>query len=706
MAILGQIRQRSFFLILVIGMALFAFVISGVFTNNAGNNNPTGPIALINDEEVDVDLFRFNVDQAERTYNYSRLQAVSLVWDQTIRNSILNQEFDILGIDAGKAQLEQIISSNDSFLNDTRFLNESGFFDFGLFTNFLVDLRTNNPESYENWKLQEQKIISIAKERIYLDLIKSSAGFTEVEGKAAYHIENDKISIEYLQLPFNIIEDSLVFVSDNEIKKYISDNSDQYKRDETRSLRFVFFPEVATDQDISDQRNELELIINDRIEYNDVSKLTDTIVGFKNTFDILDFVDQYSAIPFDSVYQPKGSLSSEYAEIIFNLKTGDVFGPYKDGDNLKLTRFMDRKKGGSLRASHLLIAYKGATGSTNQVTRSKEQAKQKAKKLYSQIRNNPNIFENLVRENSDGPSKSLGGDLGFFQEGYMAKEFFNFVNKNRIGKVGLVETEFGFHIIKITDKEDIVLTANIIQPIIPSENTANSVFKTATTFEMEAIQSNPEKFKSIAEDKKNEVQEVMYVNALDENLPGLFEQRPIVQWAFDDETELGDIRKFSISSGGYAVVQLTKIRDDGIAQIEEVRFEISERLKNQKKAELIEKKYKNFKNLELLSEASNQEIQSASALTQINAVIAGAGQEPYIIGAAFALDINQTSELITGQNGLYMIRLLNKDLAIDLANYSAYSNTLKNAENNRINTAIYDALKSSASIEDNRSLYY
>ena len=110
MAILGKIRQRSIFLILVIGMALFAFVISGVFDGNSANNGPTDPIAVVNDEEIDLTFFRQMVEQTERTYNYSTLQSVNLVWNQALRNTIFNQEFEKLGIDAGKDQLEQIIS--------------------------------------------------------------------------------------------------------------------------------------------------------------------------------------------------------------------------------------------------------------------------------------------------------------------------------------------------------------------------------------------------------------------------------------------------------------------------------------------------------------------------------------------------------------------------------------------------------------------
>src|SRR6056300_1394115 len=163
MAVLGKIRQRSIFLILVIWMALFAFVISGVFDGNSSNAGPTDPIGIINDDEVEVALFRQLVEQTERSYNYSTLQSVNLVWNQALRNTIFDQQFEKLGIDAGKDQLEQIISSDEAVINNPSFQNEAGFFDFGIFTDYISQLKSSNPTAYENWKLQEQSIIGIAK---------------------------------------------------------------------------------------------------------------------------------------------------------------------------------------------------------------------------------------------------------------------------------------------------------------------------------------------------------------------------------------------------------------------------------------------------------------------------------------------------------------------------------------------------------------
>ena len=706
MALLGQIRERSIFLIIVIGMALFAFVISGVFTSDGGGGSISEPIAKVNDVEIDLDLFRFNVEQTERNYNFSTLKSVDAVWNQTIRNAVLENQYKILGIDAGIAQLEEIISSNDAFLNDQRFLNESGFFDFGLFTNFIISMKTNNPEGYENWKAQESQLISMAKQNIYLGLVRSSATFSDFEGKFAYHTENDNVSIEYVQIPYSLISDSMVSVSDNEIKKYITQNPDKFKRNETRSIDYVLFDETPTEEDILEQRNSLEKLIGNRIEYNDVSKLTDTILGLKNTNDISGFVSQHSNIPFDSIYKSKGELISEYSEILFNLNENKVFGPYIEGKNIKISKMIDQKKDGSIRASHILISYKESLGASNLILRSKEEAKQKAFEILRQIRRNPKIFNEAASKNSDGPSKDKGGDLGFFQEGFMEKSFFDFVNNNKVGKTGVVETKYGYHVIKITDKEDVVLLANVVQELIPSEYTSNQIFKNATDFEIQALKSNREDFESIAENLALNYKQVDYLNILDEQIPGLGEQRQIIKWSFSDNSEEGDIKKFNLSSGGYAVVKISKIRDTKIAEFDEIKQEVRSKLVIQKKSDLLLKKYKSIKSIEELSKKSNQEIQTASALNQKNSVLSGSGQEPYIIGASFALKENEESNLLVGNKGLYKIKVTGKETAPDLASYLAYRNSLRTNENIRINSEIFNALKMSSEIEDNRHLYY
>ena len=704
MAILGKIRQRSIFLILVIGMALFAFVISGVFDGSASNTGPTDPIALINDEEVELDFFRQMVEQTERSYSYSTLQSVNLVWNQALRNTVFDQQFEKLGIDAGRDQLEQIISSDDNLINNPNFQNEAGFFDFGIFTDYISQLKSSNPNAYENWKLQEQSIIGIAKQRIYLDLIMASAGMTEAEAKANYHLENDNVTIQYVQIPFDVIPDSLVEVTDAEIKKYIQEHKEEFKRVETRNIQYVAFDESPTEDDLATIRLRLDGLKSQRIAYNDVSKLTDTLEGFKETRNVADFVDQYSEVSFDSVYKPRGEYNNEYADILFGLDQGEVFGPYRDGNTFKISRLLDRKKNASIRASHILISYEGATRANPEITRSKEEAKKEANRVYRLARRASSDFEALAFEYSDGPTKTRGGDLGFFQEGEMATEFFNFVNTNKVNRVGLVETEFGFHIIKVIDKDDLALIADVVAQAVPSDDTSNEIFRMATQFEMD---SNEQKdFLGIAEKGNYQVRPVQQIAVLEENLPGLPRQRNIVRWAFEKDTKIGDIRRFSLTQGGYAVVQLTAKVKEGIASVEEVGAEVRKILVENKKAALIKKRYADKTTLEALAEAEDLTIETASAVNQKNPTIVGAGNEPKVVGTAFAMNEGELSDLIQGDKGVYKILLNQKSVVEDLEDYSEYSKQIQENASITLMENIFAALESVADIEDNRSLYY
>jgi len=703
MAILGKIRQRSIFLILVIGLALFAFVISGAFGNGSGDAGPNEPIGIINGEEIPLENFRLLVDQTERTYGYTTLQAVDVVWNQYLRNKLFQTEFDILGIDAGKDQIEQVVSSTESIITDSRFINEAGFFDFGLFADFIAQMRDTNPQAYETWKRQEANIIASARESIYFDLIQSSTGVTQREAKIQYHLEADNVDLNYVQIPFSSVPDSLFEVRESEINAYIKENAAKYERDASRSLQYVAFLEQATEEDETIIRNSLEGLADDRIEYNDVSKLTDTIEGFKTTKNLTEFIDRYSEESFDSIYIPKGRLPSEYAEIIYNLEVGEIFGPYKDINTLKISKLLDRKEDGNIRASHILIAYKGAERANETVTRTKEEAKALANDLYRQVRRSPDKINVLAISNSDGPSRSTAGDLGFFQEGGMTPEFFEFADKNRVGSVGLVETPFGFHVVKVTDKQDLVLLANVSREIVPSEKTSNRVFREATQFEMDA---GKEDFSAVAERDSYTLRNVDNVYALDENLPGLPQQRSIVQWAFSDDTAVGDIKRFSLSYGGYAIVQVTAARPEGLASAKEVAVEATQAILKEKKAKMILEDNSGEGSLEDLAAKNGVEVVNALAVNQKSGTLVGAGYEPYVVGAAFGLGEGGVSKLIKGNRGVYKLQVSAKKVAEDLEDYSVYAKQLSDRNLEFIAPAIIKALESSGEVVDNRSLYY
>jgi len=97
---------------------------------------------------------------------------------------------------------------------------------------------------------------------------------------------------------------------------------------------------------------------------------------------------------------------------------------------------------------------------------------------------------------------------------------------------------------------------------------------------------------------------------------------------------------------------------------------------------------------------------NATALTVKSPTIPGAGREPAIVGAAYAMSEGETSGLIEGETGVFLVMVTKKDVAAILDNYSTYANTLKSSSANRVNTAVLDALKEASEIEDNRAAFY
>ena len=595
MALLGQIRKRSIFLIIVIGMALFAFVISGVFTSNGGFG-ANEPIGEINGEEIDYETFNMMVEQAQVSYGLNVLNAVNLAWEQGIKNQALLQELDKLGIDAGKNQLEQIISTDQSIVLNPLFQNEIGLFDFAKFSSYISQLRSTNPNLYNQWRFQEQNIISLAKQKIYFDLIKSSVIHTDVESNIQYHLENDKVNIEYLRIPYDIIPDSIIQIKDSEILSYMKNNRDNYEKGEFRKVEYVFIPDIASSLDENNLRSDLEQLRDGFSQLNAVSNTIEDIVGFKDVKDYSEFIEIYSDVSWDSIYQTQQDIKGDFSDILFGLRKGEVFGPYKDGNTFKISRMIDKKRDGNL-------------------------------------------------------------------------------NK--------------------------VLIADVVKEIIPSNESSNNNYRKASQAEFDANNDLPLN----SSDSSLFVDSFESFENFDSGLPGIINSRQVIKWLYEDQTREGNVKRFSLTEG-YLVAKALSFNKKSLPNVNEVRDEVSNILLKEKKLDFFEKKYKGSYDIELISKDYEIELERATAVTQNDPILVGAGNEPYIIGSSFSLDVNETSKILKGNNGIYLVRLLSKEIADDISIGEAISNSMSDREIERISTLIPEVLESKAEIVDNRSLYY
>lgn len=676
MAVLSKIRQRSLLLIVVIGFCLLAFVV-GDLINSGGFKQTSKYVGSINGEDISYEDFRAKVDAAEKSGQGTSIQAVNRVWEQEVSIALLQEQFEKLGIRVGENQIMDALKQSQDIGQNPQFQNAAGQFDVQKFKDFFQ----SNPELAASLADRENQAALSAKYMIYSTMIKAGFVTTEADGKFQYKLEADKVTFDYVAVPYTSIKDSDVPVSDDEIVAYMRKDEKKYKADETRELQYVVIEDKPSAQDEAEVKKNISVLV-------DSLKLTT-----KNQ----EFVDARSDIKYDSTYIAKKDLPSQYAEQLYNLPAGEVFGPYIFNGYYAISKSLGKRAGASAKASHILIGYKGGKIPNPAITRTKEEAQAKANDLLAQIQANPAIFESLVATNSDDSGSAQNrGEYDNIVPGQMVKPFNDFVFNKPIGSLGVVETEFGFHIIKVTDKQDAIRLATVAQIIEASEQTSDEIFAKANKFEAEAADKD---LATVAKTMGLTVQPSANVKALDENIGQYANQRQIVRWAFDKKTDEGEVKRFNVPSGNL-IVKLKKINKEGLTPISEARPMIEGILKNEKKAAKIKEMLKGS-TLEEAAKAGKVSVATATDITLQSPNLAGFGSEPKVVGTAFATAVNKVSDVIEGKSAVYKVKTKAVVQAPALPNYASYVARLK-AQSAAASGQIIPALKEKADIEDNR----
>ncbi len=694
MAVLQKIRQRSLLLILVIGFCLIAFIVGDLFSNG-GFKSTSKYVGSINSKDISFEDFRVKVSNLEKSgQGTTSTQAANRVWDQEVSIALLSAQFDELGIRAGEKHVIEALKADQNIGQNPLFLNAAGVFDIAKFQEYFKA----NPEQAQLIKDREKDAELNAKYQIYNTLVKAGVYTTESEGKLRYEMEANKVSFDYVSVLFSTIKDSDVKVSDAEITDFMSKNEKKYKADETREIEYVLIEDKASPEDEKEVKTTVNALLSGRVVYNQATSKNDTLAGFKSISNNAEFVNENSDIPYDSTYVAKKDLPAIDAEALFNLAPGSVYGPYMRGDYYCISKSLGRKAGANAKASHILISYEGTQVPNKKEKRSKEQAKAKAELLLAQAIANPSSFMMLALTNSDDSSAQQGGDLGYFSQGQMVKPFNDFVFNSPIGKIGLVETDFGFHIINVTDKQDAVRLATIAQKIEPSEATTDKIYQTAVKFEMDA---NEKDFEAVAKAAKLTVNPSVKAKVMDENFGTVGNQRSIIRWAYENKTNVGDVKRFEVANVGNIIAKLKKVNKEGLMTAEDARLSVEPILKNKKKTELIKAKMSGT-SLETIAKSNATTVQQAVDLTIENATLAGVGPERKVVGTAFGLGVNKMSAPIESNSGVYVVKTKSIVKAAVLKSHADYIAKVK-AQTASYSSRVIPALKSEAKIEDNRA---
>lgn len=696
MAVLAKIRKRSALLIGAIALALFAFIIQDLI-GKGGIGQDSKDVGTVNDKDISFEDFRVKVSNVEKSgQGITATQAANQVWDQEVSIALLTSEFDKLGLRAGEKHLIEVLKADQNIGSNPMFLNAAGLFDLAKFKEYFKA----NPEQAQFLQEREKSAELNAKFQMYNTLVKAALYTTEAEGKLKYEMEANKVNFAYVAGLYSTIKDSQVKVTDAEIVDFMKKNEKKYKADESREIEYVLLEDKASAQDEADVKAKIVALLSGSVVYNAKTAKNDTVAGFRTAANAIDFVNSNSDVPYDSTFIAKKSLPATDADQLFNLAPGAVYGPYKYGNYYCISKSFGKRANVNVKASHILISYEGTQVSNKKEKRTKEQALAKAQAILAQVNANPDSFMMLAYSNSDDSSSQQGGDLGYFGPNEMVKPFNDFVFGNPIGKVGLVETPFGFHIIKVTDKQDGVRLATVAQKIEPSEATSDKIFTQATQFEMDAANKD---FAQLAKEMKLTVASPVTVTGMEENFASLGNQRAIIRWAFEDDSKVGAIKRFELANIGHVIARVKSIDDSGLVPVSQARAYVEPILKNKKKAELIKAKMTGS-SLEAIAKANAAKVEQAANITMENPVFGLVGAEPKVVGTAFSLATNKVSAPIEGVTGVYVVKNLSTVKAPVLKNHTAYVAKLKQQSANDAGR-ILPALKANATIKDNRSKF-
>jgi len=715
MAVLNKIRQRSIFLIIIIALALFSFIIGDIFQNLGSSSKSQTVVATINGEDIERDAFMNQVENIQRQSGGSvtNTQAMNRVWDQEVRNKVMQTQYDALGISIERDYMRQLLKQNLGTFDE--FKNEAGLFDEDKLNEFIANLKAiapesttlnGNPVNYKAWTDFEQSISQTGVQQTYFNLVKAGVVGTLTEGELEYQLENDKVDLKYVQIPYSSIPDSVVTVKKSDITNYIKKFPKKYKVEASRNLVYVQFKETASLEDEQTIKANLAGLIEDKVEFNEAAKANETVVGFKNTSDPKAFVNANSSSKFNDDFVFESKLPNAQADSLKALSLNEVFGPYKDGTSYKLSKLIAKKMiADSAKVRHILIPFIGSTRADASVTKTDAQAKTTADSIYKVLRSKRSKFKSLLSLSSDKVSNEKEGEIEFAYTDGFAKEFKAYAFENPKGSLGVVKTDFGYHIIEVLSqgaKKQAYKIATIVQEIEPSIKTIDDVFKNKSKFEIAVANAD---FNDVAKENNYTTVPVSSIKELDETIPGLGVQRSIVKWAFEDGVEVGDFKSFNTSGGGFVVAKITAVNEAGLMSTENASVTALPEIRKEMKAALIKNRV-TATTLDAIASAENQTVKTASAVNMKNPTLSGAGREPKVVGTAFGLEEGETSKLIVGYNGVYAVQLIKSTPADALPNYQAAANRVGQAKSNAVNSQLYNALKDAAEIEDYRATFY
>ncbi|RUT78152.1 peptidylprolyl isomerase [Ancylomarina longa] len=707
MATLQKIRNRGVFIGIIIGGALLAFI-AGDALKSGGSllANSRNEMAEIAGESINIRDFqkRFNhsVEVAKLMSGQSAIPSDQIermreqVWQQMVQEIVMNREYDELGISVSSDELFDMVQGRniDPTIRQL-FQNENGTVNPEQIVSTLKQLISapNGTPQKAYWLNIEEAISNQRTLTKYNSLIQKGLYMPNAIVKDLANRGSKKVDFNYIVKSYNLISDSTVTVSNDEIQSYYNEHQDLFKQTESRRIDYVpFLIEPSTE------------------DYKATEKWVADIKGdFTSEINNIQFVDLNGDTKFNPYYFKKDEIKNkDLQEFSFTGKKGEVFGPYFENETYKLAKISDIKMlPDSVKARHILI---------RPIKGDMKSAQAKADSLKTLIEKGAR-FADIAKSNSDDQGSAVnGGDLGWFTQGKMIQEFNDAAFNSKKNEIKVVLTKFGAHVIQVTNlgkKVKKVQLAIIDRKVEASQKTTQAAYAIARTF----AGNNQDKdsfFKAISDQKLQ--RRTANLKRDTKLIPGLENSRDLVRAAFKND-EMESILLNNENSGvfefgnKFVVAILSDIKAEGYAAVKDVASTIKREIRKDKKAKLIiaelTRDSKGAQSLLSVAQKENLELKNASGISFQSFQIPGAGIEPNVISTASILEKGKLSSPVKGNQGVYVLLVTNtSEDKVTNETINVYKSRLEQGYQYRTNYQSYQALKDNANVVDKRYKFF
>lgn len=713
MSIIQKIRDKAAWLVFgLIAVSLIGFLLMDASVGNrrlAGSTS--GTIGSVNGEKLDYADFQKQVSENEDRYKAQGYPVNDMltqnireeVWKEFEDNAILSGEYQKLGIDVSDKELNDMLVGPNAVQEIKKAFTDpnTGVFDSQQAAERINQLRTiyrSNRKTDQNYAMAQNffeqalpQFIKLREREKYISLIAQSSYIPKWMIEKTNADNSEIASVKYVKIPYQTIPDSTVNITDAEIQTYLDAHKEQFKQEESRSISYVSFSAAPT---AGDSSTIFQQVQNLRPE-------------FTSTGDVESFMARNgSETNFTDGFVPKSKVTGARKDSIISLLKGAVVGPYLDGSNYVLARIMDIKSlPDSVHARHILV---GLTDpKTGQAKMDDSTGKHKIDSIKALIDGGQNFDSVATRLSDDEGSRIKGGDLGYFGQGQMVKEFGDYAFNGKKGEMKIVKTQFGYHLIEILDQKDFEPAFNVAyfsRRIEPSQETDQNASGLASQFAGE----NRDKTSFDAGVKKGNLHPINTpeIKVTDFSIQGLGSSRSLVRWVYS--ANLGEVSESFPIGDKYVVAIVTEINHKGTMSLTKVRPLIEPILKNQKKTDLISAKIANAKTLEAVSSTMGQPISSADSLQFSSPYVPNVGLEQKVVGYSFDKQLigKPVSQAVGGNEGVFILKVDNISAK---ANYNVdieqSRQSMLQSQESLIQRAGTDALKKKAKIEDDRGKF-